>query len=50
MNKENQEYQKNVKSVVREALKLHQKEIRRLERVFKRLNKGKHPYYELRKS
>ena len=49
MNKENQEYRKRVKESVLKALKFHQKEVRRLERVLKRLKQGKHPYYELRK-
>ena len=46
---QNQKYRKNVKRVVNLALRFHQKEVRRLERVFKRLEQGKHPYY-VRKS
>ena len=39
-----QKYRKNVERVVKIALKFHQKEVKRLERVLKRLKQGKHPY------
>ena len=46
LKQENQKYQQAVKESILKAIEIHQGKIKKLRSEFKRLNEGKHPYYE----
>ena len=46
LKQENQKYQQAVKESILKAIELHKGKIKKLKSELKRLNEGKHPYYD----